>query len=397
MPRVPAELLAAAGLLIADPARVLAGDAVDGAALVQRFECARCHEGLTGPAPPADKRCVGCHREIVDGRFAAAAPLLARWQRNLTSLRQVPSLSGVGDRLTRAWVTDFLRQPHDVRPALAATMPRLPFGPREAEAVAAFLVPREAAPTTFAAAAAQAGRRLYQRMGCGTCHRFTGAGVAGSRAVPVGRGRGAAAPPDGLALAPDLAVTRRRFQSGRLQAWLADPQHLQPGTAMPASGLPPAEVEALAAFVMTAPLLPSPQAAPPPRLPPLRRPVRWAEVEAQVFRQTCWHCHAEPDLARGDGGPGNTGGFGFPARRLDLSSYEGALSGALGPDGRRHSVLAPGPGGQPPSLLQSLLARQREEHGLPASGVRGMPLGLPALSPRQVQLVESWIAQGRRL
>jgi hypothetical protein len=27
--------------------------------------------------------------------------------------------------------------------------------------------------------------------------------------------------------------------------------------------------------------------------------------------------------------------------------------------------------------------------------VRGMPLGLPPLEPEQIQLVESWIAQGR--
>jgi hypothetical protein len=29
--------------------------------------------------------------------------------------------------------------------------------------------------------------------------------------------------------------------------------------------------------------------------------------------------------------------------------------------------------------------------------VLGMPLGLPALSPEEIQLVDSWIAQGRPL
>ena len=52
------------------------------------------------------------------------------------------------------------------------------------------------------------------------------------------------------------------------------------------------------------------------------------EVEARVFRRVCWHCHSDPDFARGDGGPGNHGGFGFDARGIDLSSYEGVLSGA---------------------------------------------------------------------
>jgi hypothetical protein len=36
-----------------------------------------------------------------------------------------------------------------------------------------------------------------------------------------------------------------------------------------------------------------------------------------------------------------------------------------------------------------------EERGQRHALVRGMPLGLPALTPEQVQLVESWIAQGR--
>jgi hypothetical protein len=46
-------------------------------------------------------------------------------------------------------------------------------------------------------------------------------------------------------------------------------------------------------------------------------------------------------------------------------------------------------------LVASLVARQREEAGeLPA--LRGMPLGMPALTPEELQLVETWIAQGRK-
>lgn len=123
--------------------------------------------------------------------------------------------------------------------------------------------------------------------------------------------------------------------------------------------------------------------------------MRWDEVERAVFRATCWHCHARADLALGDGGPGNSGGFGFAPRGLDLSSFEGALAGGLDNHGERRSVLAARPDG-PPLLVERLLARQREERGGPRPDVRGMPLGLPALSPRAVQLVETWIAQGRR-
>ena len=47
-----------------------------------------------------------------------------------------------------------------------------------------------------------------------------------------------------------------------------------------------------------------------------------------------------------------------------------------------------------PRLLAVLLARQREIRG-EQGALRGMPLGLPPLSPEQIQLVETWIAQGR--
>lgn len=42
---------------------------------------------------------------------------------------------------------------------------------------------------------------------------------------------------------------------------------------------------------------------------------------------------------------------------------------------------------------EALLARQREEAG-EVGALRGMPLGLPAVSAEDVQLVESWIASG---
>jgi hypothetical protein len=117
-------------------------------------------------------------------------------------------------------------------------------------------------------------------------------------------------------------------------------------------------------------------------------------VSTRVFRQICWHCHGAPAFARGDGGPGNTGGFGFAPRGLDLSDYTGVTSGSRGPDGRRRSVLATMPDGTP-RLIAHLLARRVEERGGEVPGIRGMPLGLPALSLEDIQLVETWIVQGR--
>jgi len=46
-------------------------------------------------------------------------------------------------------------------------------------------------------------------------------------------------------------------------------------------------------------------------------------------------------------------------------------------------------------LVAALLARQLGAEAQNDPEIRGMPLGYPSLSPEEIQLVESWIAQGR--
>ena len=368
-------------------------------ALLARHECRRCHEGTSEPAPPLAKACVGCHRRITGGTFEARRDLIVRWNRNLVSLRQAPSLAGVGARLRRDWVRAFLLAPSDARPALAATMPRLALTPNEADALARALVPnddRDRGDVSPAGDVAR-GARLYARLRCGTCHAFTGADVdAVARPGIVARGAGERAPPDAIALAPDLALARARLRPGCVAAFIREPQLANADTLMPATPMSAAEAEDLATFVLRAPLRPAPPppSAPLPVLPLLARPVRFAEVQSRVFDRVCRHCHAAPDFALGDGGPGNTGGFGFPPRGLDLSSYEGIASGAFDDKGRRRSVFAANADGTP-TMVARLRARRDEEIGRADPALRGMPLGLPALSPEDLQLVESWIAQGR--
>jgi len=366
-------------------------------ALLARHECRRCHEGTGEPAPPLAKACVGCHRRITGGTFEARRDLIVRWNRNLVSLRQAPSLAGVGARLRRDWVRAFLLAPSDARPALAATMPRLALTPNEADALARALVPNDDRGDVSPAGDVARGARLYARLRCGTCHAFTGADVdAVARPGIVARGEGERAPPDAIALAPDLALARARLRPGRVAAFIREPQVANADTLMPATPMSAAEAEDLATFVLRAPLRPAPPppSAPLPVLPLLARPVRFAEVQSRVFDRVCRHCHAAPDFALGDGGPGNTGGFGFPPRGLDLSSYEGIASGAFDDKGRRRSVFAANADGTP-AMVARLRARRDEEIGRADPALRGMPLGLPALSPEDLQLVESWIAQGR--
>ncbi len=363
----------------------------EGRALVARFECARCHtiDGVASPDRAQD--CVGCHRAVRAGTFPARPEHLAEWRANLVDLVDAPALVAVGRRHRAPWIAAFLERPDDLRPHLRATMPRLDVSTGQARAIAAFLTrdvdASSDAPPEPSPALVARGRALFVTRTCAQCHRFDDAAID-ARPVP-------ATPPEAATLAPDLAVTRARFRRDRLVAWILDPPRLKPGTPMPALGLTREEAGALASYVLFAPLRARVSRDPPPMLPALARRVTWDEVEAGVFRRTCRHCHADEGFAFGDGGPGNTGGFGFAPRRLNLNSYSGAMSGML-VGGERRSVFAADDSGLP-RLVRALRARQLEESGRVDEGVRGMPLGHPAVTPEQLQLVTSWIASGRPL
>jgi mono/diheme cytochrome c family protein len=372
------------------PVAASAGDVARGRELARRFECSRCHDGTELKAASQEKHCTHCHQDILAGRFAAGAAALPRWKKTVLAYRDVPSLAGAG-RLRSEWIEAFLLEPRDLRPHLVSTMPRLRITRDEARDIVAWLR-HGASPLgalSLGDASAESGRRLLESKGCGSCHLM--GGVPPLPTLPDPK-LGDERTRRGVMLAPDLRHTRERWAPAELVAWLRDPQKLRPGTLMPATGFSDPEARDVARYVLTAELAPAAPAAVPKRLPPLERKVTWDEVDRRVFHVTCRHCHAEPDYALGDGGPGNTGGFGFAPRGVNLASYEGVAAGWLDEKGERRSLFKPDAS---PRLLAALLARQHEVAGEPGGELRGMPLGLPALSAEDVQLVESWIAQGR--
>lgn len=383
------------------------GDAVRGRELVERFECSRCHDGTGVAAAPRDKHCVTCHRDVDEGRIAAPPDKIAAWREHLAPLKDVPSLASMAGRFRREWVARFLVEPHDVRPSLVPTMPRLAITPADARDIAAYLVPDAPGAEPSATAAEPApdelegrlarGAALFDAKGCGTCHAFTGASGISALAAEGGQG-GAVETRPAVALAPDLRFARDRLRPAAVERWLLDPQREKPGTPMPRVPMTPAEAADLATFVMRAPLAPLPRASGTggvfERLPILARRVSFEEVRERVLAKSCQHCHGEPGGRTGGGGPGVSGGFGFTPRGLRVGTYETLAAGMIGDDGRRRSVFEPLADGTP-RLVAALLARHDETAGRPRSDVRGMPLGLPPLSPEDVQLVESWVAQGR--
>jgi mono/diheme cytochrome c family protein len=369
------------------------GSVANGKELVAQFECNRCHEGTGLAQPKLERDCVRCHEQIATDEFQATPAKLAQWKPHVMAYRDVPSLSALG-RLRPAWVMAYLLEPRDLRPSLAQTMPRLDLSTEQARDIATYLtraagaVPAAPVEVTPDAAQVARGKQLMTERACTSCHQMTGSGLALPAKVEPA--------PRTLGLAPDLRFARERAEPAAILQWLLDPTRVKHDSAMPNLTLSAPDARDLAAYVSFARLEAAPVPSTPARLPVLTRRVGFDEVNDRVFSVTCRHCHTNPDSAGGDGGPGNTGGFGFKPRKIDFSSYQGIASGGVDAKGERVSLFAPTKDGLP-RLVAALVARQREELGQVYDGVRGMPLGLPPLAAEQIQLVESWVEQGRPL
>ena len=388
-----------------------------GAQIFQDKQCAFCHD--TDPLWVAAQGCAACHDQIrqVAQCLADCERALAHMtdrsidaaEREIVHLREVPHLGGVAQLLRRSWLERYLQRPHDLRPRLEETMPRLSISAAEASDLVSYLMTsvehpppnplwKQRAATHFrepvgamAAGEVQRGRAAYEALGCGSCHDFSG--VTDAVAERGNRGLSRA-----MLLAPDLRHTRVRFRPDRLVAYLMDPRADRLSAAMPHYRIDLTQARDLAAFIMDAEA--APPTAPPAAtfLPLLERSVGYAEVADRVLQRICVHCHGPTTGDVAGDGPGNSGGFGFAARRLDLSSFEGVRAGVM-VDGERVSVLRPDANSSDPTplLVRVLEARHREERapiGAPLDDLRGMPLGLPALSLRDIQLVRSWVADG---
>lgn len=408
----PAASSSAPAAVTPPPDRPAPPDPNRGAELVVQFECARCHDGLTRaspiplPAPPVDdktvaemtavdnKHCFHCHAAILDGRYKAPKPSTTdRWKKNVEHLRHVPTLTGAHLRFKRPWIEAFLTKPHDLRPRLAPTMPRLALTPAQVRDVAAFLVPevggRPAPPPPSQETVAE-GRELFEKKGCPSCHVMGGTAPF-KAAAPVKEGEKGIT--DAMRLAPDLRHARDRMERETIVRWVQKPGSIKADTPMPETPMSDDEAQKIAAFITFATLSPEEPKKVPARLAVLDRRVSYEELKNRLFNKICWHCHSDADYAIGDGGPGNTGGFGFVPRGLNLAAYDGILSGSLDDKGERRSIFEPMADGTP-RLVAALLARWAEEAGKEDPAIRGMPLGMPSLSPEDVQLVETWIAQG---
>lgn len=357
---------------------------------VEHFQCNRCHEmpGLEPASSRLSENCVTCHQAIAAGRLDLwyQTADVERWRQHITHLVRTPDLGSLSQRVKRSWLITWLQAPHVVRPLYGATMPKMKIGPREAELIADFLGVTEEESAEPARGDAAAGRALYERSQCASCHYRGDSPLASLRyGAPEFRA------PSARRRAPDLRYVRSRMSLAQLRRWLSEPQRILPDTEMPDFRFTPEQIEDLVTF-LSEPLpevAAEPLSARKPRV--LEREVHYPEVAQKLSRHLCFHCHSDAKRP-GDRGPGNSGGFGYDGVSLDLATREGLLRG-IKRDGQFHGLpdrLADGT----PRLVASLLARHAELAGHYDPALMGMPLGFPPIPDEEIDLINTWIEQG---
>lgn len=385
-----------------------------------RFDCVRCHTVDDVPPAPLAENCVGCHAELNAARpgepsFAALAARFGeanarRYHENVSHFVAVPDLTRVAARIRPAWILSFLLAPHDLRPSMDESMPRLAIQSKDAMVLARYFAALVRAPDpALGADAPQIGPRpsdadiargaaLFREHTCNTCHTLGNVETGKTAADLVARGVPAR-------LAPNLRFARERMHRDVLEAWIRAPHAFHPGSLMPDLHVSATDAARLADFILFVdPRLEAGPKPPPFELPPpATHAVTWSEVNTRVFARSCVPCHMNNHEL--DPGPGNIGGFGWHAEHLQMRTYEGLVSG-IGSAEYGVSALVPREGEDMAPVLEHMLIRRVEnlaDHIAPfhdhlpfdhGEAEPGMPMGMPALGDEEIGLVRAWIAEG---
>lgn len=346
---------------------------------LERGTCGACHRVPGAPAVARQDSCADCHawiRKVASNPGAREKakqvfPLWERYEHNVGSYLAVPSLEAAMARLDPDWVARYLADPHDLRPGMPETMPRLALSGAELGAIAEGFravqtpVPPQPVPSAERVAAGEA---LFTSRGCVGCHAF-----------------GARHTGPGLPSAPDLRWARERMDPDRAVAWIRDPRSVSAAATMPTMGLSEADALALRDYLWLAEPGGTEAAPSVPTLPAVAGTPDWATVEERVIGVICVHCHMDPAQNEGRTGPGNGGGFGYAGSGIELQNPA--------------TVCANGP-----AVVDAMLRRHQEVHRdvvdfgevppVVERPVPGMPLGLPAIPVKDIALVQAWLDGG---
>ena len=190
---------------------------------------------LTVPKIEATYRAVGDFAEVYERYKCYACHRFNGFGGTLA-----PDLSYEGSRAQRKWITEFLKNPQTIRPTLILRMPQFNMTDREVNIVAEYLAlavqkpdvnPQSVDARQFTPALVSMGKQLYEvKYQCQSCHTIGGAGGY---------------------VGPNLNNAGNWLTPAWTEAWLRNPQSLQPDAIEPRRNLTEDEIRALTAYLMT--------------------------------------------------------------------------------------------------------------------------------------------------
>jgi mono/diheme cytochrome c family protein len=151
-----------------------------------------------------------------------------------------PDLSYEGSRAQKKWIVDFLKNPQTIRPTLILRMPQFNMPDKDAAIAAEYLSmavqkpdvdPESVDARQFTSAMVSMGKQLYEvKFQCQSCHTI---GAIGGY------------------VGPNLNNAGNWLTPAWIEAWLRNPQALQPDTIEPRRNFTDEEIRALTAYLMT--------------------------------------------------------------------------------------------------------------------------------------------------
>lgn len=151
-----------------------------------------------------------------------------------------PDLSYEGSRAQKKWIAEFLKNPQTIRPTLILRMPQFNMPDKDAATAAEYLSlavqkpdvnPESVDERQFTPAMVSLGKQLYEvKYQCQSCHTIGSAGGY---------------------VGPNLNNAGNWLTAAWIEAWLRNPQALQPDTIEPRRDFTEEEVRALTAYLMT--------------------------------------------------------------------------------------------------------------------------------------------------
>ncbi len=151
-----------------------------------------------------------------------------------------PDLSYEGSRAQRQWIINFMKNPGTLRPTLTVRMPQFNMSDQDASTIADFLemvmqspqVDKSSVnPGDFTSPMASLGKQLYEvKYQCQSCHTI---GATGGY------------------VGPALTDVASWMTPAWIEAWLKNPQALEPDAIEPRRDFTPPEIQALTAYLLT--------------------------------------------------------------------------------------------------------------------------------------------------